>query len=80
MNRQCVPLHRSLSIELCFTMTACIGRGLYVETLYVSHQVSLVVEILLTNSTAPYLGPCRVSLVEALLLDILSYLILAHKH
>ena len=51
-------------------MCADVRSGIYVEALNVSHQVSLVVEILLAYTTAPNLGPRGISLEEALLIDV----------
>jgi len=61
---------------MCTNIRSCI----YMKTLNVSHQVPLVIEILLANTTAPELGSRVVSLVEALLLYVWGYLVMGYEH
>ena len=57
MDSVCVPLNSPLGFELMFTIIAQIWRSFHMLALNVSHQVSLLVDELVANTTAPVLGP-----------------------
>ena len=63
-----VSLHSSLGLELSLTVGTEVGRSLYMLTLNVSHQISPLVDVFVTNTTTPVFGPTRVHLTHALFL------------
>ena len=58
MNSVSMPLNSSLGFELCLAVGAEVGRSFHVLTLNVSHQISLLIDVFVANTTTPVLGSC----------------------